>query len=262
MNRLKMFALSALVLSGVLVVSGQVLADMAPPSPGFPSIHVNVKVGLGKLSNQYVMIYQAHQSLNQYSVAQGNVSPGVFSLPNYFALDKKYFDEQGGINGLFKTVPAEFDGQAFQETVPKDAASFNAHRYNFVVSNNDPLLAMQSGYDQNKAQPVGDTYKSFPFSVDFFIRQGTDDENCDIEARSPSDKALSPLKNCVSSEKTLVYMPQQVVGKNIVLADSITINQQMKKEVKAPQPEVQPIVLPVEKHSRWSRVWQWFKSLL
>lgn len=258
MKGLKFFTCAVLVLVGAVGLSHQVLADSAPPKPEFPNAHVTVKVGLGNLSSKFVLIKHDNKFADSYAEAKGTVEAEGYGATTYFAIDKDYFKKNGGIDGLFNVLPMDAVNE-FGGMLAKNGLELAQYRYQFVVMKNDPLL--KHAFGRFELEPVGQEYVRFPFRSDFYIRQGADDPTCNTGYNIGSGDDMKKLRDCVLSQKTAVYMPQQVVGKNIVLADTASTQKQaVKKDAKLAPAELPPMEL-LPNNSRWARTWRWIKSL-
>ena len=243
----KLFALSLFVLLA-LPFSNRALADAAPAAPPYPNVKLNVKVGLGNFDSKYVIIEETNRYGTYYSLANNLVSPNGYGATTYFALDKNYLTSNGGIDNLFTTTGSEED----TTMSPKDSKSFSAHSYNFLIAKNDTLLKSEFGGSQLEA--VDSQYVKFPFRSDFYIRQGPDDESCETGYNNGT-------KNCAMGEKTLTYLPKQVLGNNIVLVNADTLNQAPNQNIQSPTPTSQPEA-STPPHIPWyKKFWNFIKSL-
>lgn len=196
----------------------QVLADAGPPTPDYPSIELNVKVGLGNLADKYVIIQRNSRFGEYYDlVTNPFVSPDGYGMNTYFAMDKDYFESKGGIKGLFSTTGSDENATMF----PKDSNGFKIHSHNFIISKNDQLL--DSKFGNRAIETVDNQYIKFPFRFDFYVRQGPDDSDCETGFNSGA-------KNCITEEKTLVYLPQQLYGNNIILIESEDLSQPLAQQ--------------------------------
>ncbi|MFH1744749.1 MAG: hypothetical protein ABH881_01120 [bacterium] len=234
----KIFIIGLLILLS-LSFKNQALADAAPATPPYLSTHLNVKVGLGDFTDKYVIIEYASRYGNYYSLADTYVSPDGYGANTYFALDKNYFENNGGIDGLFLTTGADEGTQMS----PKDNKSFDANIYNFIISRNDSLLNSKFGEREDETATIDNKYVKFPFKSDFYIRQGADDSDCGTGWNGG-------IKDCLIGEETLTYLPQQVVGNNILLVNAETLNQS-SQEVSTPPQHI----------SWWKKIWNFFISL-
>lgn len=218
--------------------TNQALADAAPAKPAYPNIKLDVRISLGDFADKYVIIRHTSRYGEYYELASdGYVSPNGYGIDEYFAVDKRYFEDNGGIDGLFFVTGSNED-----ETMsPKDSIRFDEHRYDFVLLKTDAVLDSEfRGKEDNEM--VGDAYVKFPFGSDFYIRQGPDDENC-------ATGYSGGKKNCEMGVKVMSYSPREVVGNHIVLVDAEYVNQVSE----APVPSVD---LPW-----YVRFWNFIKSL-
>jgi len=240
----KYLVIGFLVLFG-LFFRGLASADIAPPTPAYLNTYLNVKVGLGNLADDYVII-QHSQHFGEYfsQVTDLYVSPNGYGAETYFAMDKNYFESNGAIDGLFSVTGAD------ESTTmsPKDSESFNAHIFNFVIAKNDPLLDSEFGriFDKFGDEVVNDEYVKFPFKSDFYVREGQNDSNCET--------GFEGNKDCRLGEQTLIYLPQQVFYNNIVLVNS--------ENLKEPDTQNQDSISTASQHIPWyKKLWDFIKSL-
>jgi len=218
------------ILLGTLLIVGtslayKVSADAAPATPPYSNIGLKVQVGLGSMADRFVIINNSNRYGTYYSlVTQPYVSPGSYGANTYFALDKNYFEKNGGIDGLFNT-----SGQEEDTTMsPKNEQEFNSYKYDFIISKDDPLLNNQFGDNQN--QVAGDKYVLFPFTSDFYIRQGPDDPNCETGYNNGT-------KDCSMGTNTSTYLPQQIYGNKILLVkNSENLNSALQPPIAPPVP--------------------------
>lgn len=142
--------LFVLILSGFGFMAKPARGDEGPPPPdcaggvtgkatpitcGF--LDLNVSIDLAQYKDRFVILDNASPMFggNHY-VDLGSKTALDFSWKtshSYLAVDKSYFDENGGIRGIFATTtPQENDYQEGYITSPKDQAGFKSHSYNFV----------------------------------------------------------------------------------------------------------------------------------
>jgi hypothetical protein len=263
----KRLSLSVLVILG-LCFSYQVFADAAPARPPYLNIGLKVQVGLGSMADRFVLVNKHSRYGVSYSlVTDPYVSPGGYGADTYFALEQSYLQSNGGLDNLFNVVGQDED----VEEIPKNESEFNSHKYDFIIAKNDPLLSNQFGDNQNEV--VNGQYVLFPFTSDFYIRQGIDDPNCDTGYSNGTE-------DCSLGTKTLTYLPQQIYGNKILLVKtSESSNPVQQPAITAPTPSsttptiinennqtntpsmaTAPIIPPL--HVPWYiRFWNFLKSL-
>jgi hypothetical protein len=223
----------------------QVLADAAPAMPAYPNTRLDVRVGLGDLADEYVIVkLMDRYGVSYEMVTDPFVSPYGYGADTYFAMDKQYVEQNGGIESLFVTEGSD------ESTVmsPKDEDAFNAHRYQFVLLKTDDLL--DSKFGRGDIEAVDDAHVGFPFDFDFYIRQGTDDSNCRTGYNDGK-------KDCRMGEKIVTYLPQEVLGHTIVLANADS-KQDIKNSATVSAPEN---TAPTSRLPWYVRFWNFIKSL-
>lgn len=193
----------------------QVFADSAPPLPSYKAMRIDPKIGLESFSNRFVLI--AHytvfgDSYEVVTVPYVDVSGSYWKLPQYFALDKKYFEQNGGIDGIFSNN-GDVNGENYVMS-PKNPDQFNAHKYDFIVSKDDPDLQLQ----MQTTNLIDNKYVPFPFKTDIYLRLGPDDTDCNTGYSGGGSK------NCDGGTKVLTYIPQSTYCQKSVCNKLILVN--------------------------------------
>lgn len=237
----KLFAISLFALL-VFPFSNRALADAGPPGPSYPYIDLNVKIELGNFSDRYLIVKKTYGHGTDYSLAKDEVYLGRDGT-SFFAIDKNYVTNNGGFYNLFYTKTSDSEIDRFGEMLPKDAKSFYAYTYDFVLAKNDPLLRSEFEYSE-----VDDQYIRLPFESDFYnIRKGPDDVNCHFGMNQV----------CILGKQEFTYVPKQVSGNSMVLVNADTLNQNIQNPAPTPQPQA---LTPV--HIPWyKKLWNLIKSL-
>ncbi len=130
---------------------------------------------------------------------------GRFSSVDVIAVDKDYFQANGGIQGIFvnKSIPSDDEcddatnGTTVTTMAPKNDSDFKNHSYAFVVSKNDPNLYIDS------SNLISGKYSSY-YNLRGDDYKPTTDMSCTADTCS----------------EMVVYVPQKVDGNYIVVAQS------------------------------------------
>jgi len=139
-----------------------VFADMGPSFPSCYNsdspkdsscgiLNLSVNVDVSSLVNKFVFVQDVECNGSNYSVADSNIlkwDNGRFTFMSFFAMDKDYFQNNGGIDGIFNTTEVSPDddycGQSADSKAyamePKNQTIFKQHAYNFIVSKDDENL--------------------------------------------------------------------------------------------------------------------------
>ncbi|MBX4190061.1 hypothetical protein KW791_02080 [Candidatus Parcubacteria bacterium] len=233
------------VLFGLLIVSGNVLADVAPDLPecargiyyslpvtcGYA--YLNLHILLGRYQDQFVLIKKTsdhHGCWDDYKLAS---EADVLTNVSVIAVDHKYFDQQGGISGIFKTELTGTDECGDSTTMePKNSEDLLAHSYKLIVSSNDPLVSLNIFY-QESGKPT-EFVPWYPY----------------VE--------VSDLSCAGMCKEDVIYVPQSISGHNIMLTQG--------KITYTPNTIGQSVTYPAYKEAQvkthwWQRFWTSFKQV-
>ncbi|HBR80094.1 MAG: hypothetical protein UW63_C0043G0011 [Candidatus Uhrbacteria bacterium GW2011_GWF2_44_350] len=254
MKNFSLFLLFAVVVCGLAGIANVVRADMAPPTPAYPNTKLNVQVDLRSLYDRFAIIERSSRRGDEYyNITDNFITPDSYLMPNYLALEKDFFENSGGMEGLFTTTK----GDDFTNTTPNDAAVLEANSYYFVIKKDDPLLESlfnERGIIENSTDAV-----FFPFNADYYTRQGEDDSTCQTGY-------TGGRKNCILGEEIVTYVPGEISGHEILLLNAESENQDITSISENFSDTTSEIVPEVVSESApqlhwWQRFWNFIKSL-
>jgi len=281
MKIFKQLVLLMIVFFGLGIVFKYVHADSAPEIPLCADGSMSVPDGTGgyKLNtvtcgylslNVYIDVSQYKDTLVllnkeedfvgdvKYSVvANGiaNVSTGYKKTNTFLAVDKEYFDSQGGLTGIFSiTTHTDSEFGDYNTMDPKNSTEFTAHSYVFLLPDNDPLAK-----NLYPITPSKNGYILFSDEVDPY------QETTHLECGYPNicTKDITYVIKSISSndiflnQGKIIYTPSNI-------GESITYpiyNQQPSTTSNQNQIQTEPAQNPPEHLSFWQHFWNWVKSI-
>ncbi len=207
------------------------LADVAPPQPD--CTHINEKTGqpgcgylflsssldASSYEDRFVFLLENsgyEDASVTYSLTESNYPSVRRGFSDFIAVNKSYFNANGGINGIFKTVkirayPDDPSSTAMVESmVPKDEAAFKKYSYFFIVSKDDNYL------QTDNTHLINDQY---------FLYYGL-----------YADYGSTPNLSCTADNcsENLVYSPKAIIGNYILVAESQEIFEPLNANKPAP----------------------------
>ncbi len=224
--------LVVLALLGFLFVTKSASADMAPEPPNCTQsqpptcgiIRIQASFSLGTFNNQYVLIENSpigDGPGNQYDVIAGDVPITFSRFPSsYQAVDKIYFDQQGGLSGIFNTTntDAGFQDNSGNEVygsvmAPKNVTEYNTHAHDFLVSSDDQFLYLDFPSQAN----IPNQYVAMPDEPEMTLETPHSECTDSVDFR-PGDTA-----GTVDCSVVVKYQPQSLVNGNLVMVPVSTV---------------------------------------
>jgi hypothetical protein len=225
-------------------------------------LYLNVFIDLGQYKNTLILLDKEESFGNSliYSIVANGVTNRASEHEAgddvFFAVDKKYFNNAGGLSGIFSiTTYTDREFGSYTTMYPKNPKEFSAHLHSFLLASDDQL-AKDSG------SPVINGNIQFPQGGLLSPYEETTHLECD------------GLNNICS--KDITYVPESFLGKSIILTrgkvvytpsnigESITYpiyNQQPTTTSNQNQVQTQPAQNPPEHISFWQHFWNWVKSI-
>lgn len=272
MKNLKRLVLLAVILLGFNTASKYVQADVAPSKPdcagGFSIsdglggyklapvtcgyLNLGVYINLGQYKNRFILLNQESNYFDpvlKYSVVQGDAQATVGGkiTDTYLAVDRDYFNNKGGLSGIFlhSTYKGDFDGQAYtsDSMTPKNPKEFSAHSYKFIISFDDFLIK-----DSEHGNLIGGKYQEFPTGIYPYA------ETSHLECNN----------NGTTCAEDIIYVPQSISGNYIILMQGkiVYTPSNVGQSTTYPIYNQQQSATNTQEHlSVWQRFWKWLKSL-
>jgi hypothetical protein len=230
MKKFKFF-FGAIIILGFLVSGRNSLADVAPDRPsctqvdqrtgqpgcGFMDFYTQLDASVYR--DRFVFLIKHSWDFNTYEVLQGLFERGGRDASTLVAVDKDYFNSQGGLNGVFntKTISADSENSpndtgTVYSMSPNDPKAFAAHSYLFVVSKDDKNLYIDSDHliEGQYAEYWGN--------------------------RKDQEYVATPNLSCTpeTCSKILIYTPEAIKGNYILVAPNKEVFQPTNANKPAP----------------------------
>ncbi len=288
MNKFKLGLLGLFVLGG-FIITKNALADMAPPEPectqidqktgqpGCGYLSFSTSIDAGVYEDRFVFL----EKLEGYDGPSVNYSVGVSAFTSersrnpseHFAVDKNYFQINGGLNRIFqtKTILAYPDNPHATETVesmiPKDPADFARYSYNFIVSKDDKNTYVDSSnlIDglYSKYFGVAEKYVSTP-NLSCTADTCSEDVTYTPQAIMGNYILVAPTKevfNPFNANKPAPYTkPDDQTPTTTSQSQTPTPSRTPQNIVLPPNPSPGPAVPVAEHVSLWGRLWNAVKG--
>ncbi|MEI7741404.1 MAG: hypothetical protein WCJ29_02770 [bacterium] len=248
---------------GALLFALPALADSSPYQPPICSYTTGIErtpptcsyvtnypyIDLESAKDDYVFLQETYDRGGSHEfqlLTKSSTDFDRFLNGNIFAFEKKYFDDNGGLEGIFKatnTIDEEFGTITLMD--PKDKTAFEKNALLLAAKSSDPDLSFVQQDDRGTIKLVNKEYSQIPLYMNIYVEAPLGSPLANSEWKliyAPKEKFC---------EKTQCYLIMEQTSKERMLG---------KGESAVSIPIIPPKAETPELHW-WQKFWNFLKNL-